>query len=187
MKSRKSPLKTLIFLAVAIAVAVAAIGRFFPLDYMDLIMKYSRKNQLAPALVCAVIKAESSFNPDAHSKENASGLMQLIQQTADWGGQELEIPNYSYDRIFDPELNIQLGTWYLNKLIAQFGDVNTALAAYNAGSGNVSGWLQDSKLSADGKTLDEIPFPETAAYLERVTGNQRFYSVILGLLGGFYE
>jgi soluble lytic murein transglycosylase len=112
----------------------------------------------------AVIKQESNFVPEAHSGV-AGGLMQLTQETAQWNANELGITDFDY---MDPETNIELGCHYLKYLIKHYGNVDTALAAYNGGMGNVDAWLADKTYSSDGKTLDNIPFAETRNYVVKV-------------------
>jgi soluble lytic murein transglycosylase len=159
--------------------AYLAISWYYPLKYLPLIEQNSRKYNLDPALVCAVIHTESRFNDDALSNKGASGLMQILRTTADWASQEIGLSGYSYDRIFEPETNIEIGCWLLNRLHAQFGGTEKALAAYNAGSGNVTKWLGNEAYSSDGETLEVIPFAETARYVEKVRFNQKVYEVIL--------
>ena len=150
----------------------------FPIEYEEIITRYSQQYGLREELVCAVIHAESTFRPNIVSKKGASGLMQLMKSTADWGALEIGIIGYDYSNIFDPELNIQLGCWYLAKLIDQFGSEKTALAAYNAGSGNVNGWLEIKEYSQDGISLDYIPFTETRNYTKKIDRNEKIYFVL---------
>ncbi len=171
----------LITLSALIYLAYLVVTTLYPLKYIDVIRKYSDEFGLDPVLVCAVIHSESRFESSAESYKGAGGLMQLVRMTADWGAEILEIPEYSYDRINEPELNIRLGCWYLSRLFDQYGNMDTALAAYNAGSGNVSRWLQDPKYSKDGITLDAVPYGETRRYIERVRKREKIYSVILDL------
>lgn len=162
-----------LFLA-ALAIIIAIIGIksgydtgkqvTYPVAYGEWIMKYSTKNELDPFLVMAVIKQESNFVPEAHSGV-AGGLMQLTQETAQWNANELGITDFDY---MDPETNIELGCHYLKYLIKHYGNVDTALAAYNGGMGNVDAWLADKTYSSDGKTLDNIPFTETRNYVVKV-------------------
>jgi soluble lytic murein transglycosylase len=162
-----------LFLA-ALAIVIAIIGIksgydtgkqvTYPVAYGEWIMKYSTKNELDPFLVMAVIKQESNFVPEAHSGV-AGGLMQLTQETAQWNANELGITDFDY---MDPETNIELGCHYLKYLIKHYGNVDTALAAYNGGMGNVDAWLADKTYSSDGKTLDNIPFAETRNYVVKV-------------------
>ena len=155
---------------------------FYPLKYLDIIEKYAETYDLPIAFVCAVIQAESRFDMDAVSKKDARGLMQIAKITSDWAAEEIPIENYSYEDIFDPELNIMIGCWYLNRLGKQFdGAADTVLAAYNAGSGNVAKWLSSPENSNDGINLYYVPFGETRLYIEKVNRNVNIYEFILCL------
>ena len=175
--------KTLVLLLVlAVLVALCAailVNRYYPVRHIETIYKYAEEFDLEPELVFAVIHAESRFNEDAVSRAGASGLMQIMEDTAYWLAPQAGMDDFKYSQVFDPEINIRLGTFYLSMLYRRFGDMNVALSAYNAGSGNVGRWLENPEYSNDGKTLDHIPFPETRKYVERVDTNQRIYAVIL--------
>ncbi len=170
-----------VFLAL-IAIIVAILGIIggyetsqrvkYPVAYSDYIVKYAAENNLDPYLVMAVIKVESNFVPEAHSGF-AGGLMQLTEETAEWNANHM---NYSgsFDYM-DPEINIMLGCHYLRHLIDVYGNIDTALAAYNGGMGNVQSWLSDSRYSDDGITLKDIPFPETKNYVVKVNSNWEHY------------
>jgi soluble lytic murein transglycosylase-like protein len=98
-------------------------------QFHDLILRASSRHQVDPALIKAIIMAESGYNPDAKSRRGAKGLMQLMPRTAEALGVE---------DIFDPEHNVNAGVKYFKKLLKRFeGDVKLALAAYNAGGRNV--------------------------------------------------
>ena len=103
----------------------------------------------------------------------------ITEHTAYWLAQESELENFQYGQIFDPEINIRLGCYYLNRLIKQYDSTEVALSAYNAGSGNVTSWLNNSEYSDDGKTLKYIPFQETRDYVKRISANQKVYAFIL--------
>lgn len=157
------------------------IGSFFPEEEVKLIVQYSEKYELDPALVSAMIHTESSFNKEAVSNKGASGYMQIMEKTAYWAAEEIGIDNFTYDMINNPEINIQIGCWYIRNLVNQFGNIETALAAYNAGSGNVSGWLDDSKYSADGVSLIAIPFNETEKYIKKVQRRKIIYDFLFNI------
>lgn len=110
--------------------------------------------------------------------------MQLMKPTADWAAEEIGIEDYSYENIKDPKLNIEIGCWFLNSLIYRYGDLETALCAYNAGSGNIDKWLDEG--TEDG-TLTGIPFFETRNYISRVKTHIVAYRCILKFIGGKYE
>ena len=101
--------------------------------------------------------------------------MQIREATGEWAAGLLDMEQYQKQTLFEANINIQIGCWYLNKLTNQFGTTQIALAAYNAGSGNVSKWLQDSRYSDDGITLKEIPYGETKRYVKKVMLVQKIY------------
>lgn len=152
----------------------------FPLKYFDIIERYAQVHGVDPVLVSSIINVESRFNRYAVSPVGASGLMQIMEPTAVWAAEKMGIENFVYsEMIFDPEININIGTWYINRLINQYGELPVALAAYNAGSGNVTSWLNDPELSEDGVTLSYIPFGETRRYVKRVDINMKIYAFLL--------
>ena len=142
------------------------LDRFFPLKYEEHIERYSKEYKLDKYLVMSVIRAESRFNHTAHSGI-ARGLMQITDDTAKWIATQLGM-EYFPDMVEEPETNIKMGCYYLSYLTKHYGSVETALAAYNAGMGNVCSWLADSRYSKDGKTLSDVPYGETKRYVERV-------------------
>jgi soluble lytic murein transglycosylase len=140
-----------------------------PLRHEDIIRQQAAEKRVDASLIAAVIYAESKFD-DRTSSAGARGLMQITPQAAKdierhSGGTSFELGDLS-----DPEINIRYGTFLLRELLDRYGgDVVAALAAYNAGPGNVDRW-GGSKL-----TVAEIPFPETRAYVEDVLDKQRAY------------
>ena len=108
------------------------------------------------------------------------GLMQLTQGTFDWVASlyPLEDPAAS---VYDPQANIHCGCALLRLLLDQYGSLDVALAAYNAGMGNVSQWLESGEYSHDGETLHTIPYPETDAYVKKV---RRAYEIYQSLYPG---
>jgi len=167
----------IIFVAILVViwfVSDQAILRLYPLKYGDLVQIYSERFNVDPFLVLAIIKAESNFQPGAVSPKNARGLMQISEGTGKWGAGRLNLEDYTSEKLFEPEINIYIGCWYLSVLYDEFGDSDLVIAAYNGGSGNVTQWLNDRDLSADGKTLDRIPFRETDQYLKKVNN---YYSI----------
>lgn len=179
-------LKALFILIVLFAVLLFALFHFYPVRNLDIINKYAEIYDLEPEFICAVINVESGFDENVVSNKGASGLMQIMKTTADWAAEETYIENYSYENIFDFDLNTNIGCWYLSWLMDRYDeDYTLVLAAYNAGSGNVAKWLSDERYSPDGKKLSFIPFEETRNYVEKVKRNQTVYGYILDLFGGF--
>lgn len=143
-----------------------------PRFYKEYVEVYSEEFDVDPNLVYSIIKVESKFNKKAVSRKSAKGLMQISDITQKWAEEELKLQNVD---IFDPETNIKIGCWYINKLFKEFNNIDLVVAAYNGGSGNVSKWLKNEDYSMDGNKLHKIPFNETKNYLEKVKGNYRIY------------
>lgn len=136
----------------------------YPIKYQSFVEKYSVEYSIPQELIYAVIYSESHFDKDAVSRAGAVGLMQIMPATFVW----LMGEDTSEEDIFDPESNIKCGVMYLSFLYKYFGNWDTAIAGYNAGNGRVSGWLNDTRYSDDGKTLKYIPLDETRRYVEKV-------------------
>lgn len=149
---------------------------FYPLKYEEYIYKSSEENGLDPYFVMAVIKAESNYDPEAHSGV-ARGLMQLTDGTAFWIAGKMEIEFDERD-LEDPKTNISMGCYYLKYLSDLYHDETLLLASYNAGMGNVESWLGDARYSADSKKLDYIPFEETRDYVKKVVKYKEAYKKI---------
>jgi soluble lytic murein transglycosylase len=137
---------TIVCLMFVVTIALLARGvliyRIYPLEYADAIKQYSAEYALDPNLVCAVINAESNFNPDAESHMSAKGLMQLLPSTAAESAARIGIDDFSEDMLTDPETNIRIGCEYLHYLSGLFnGNEDYMIAAYNAGLGNVREWI----------------------------------------------
>jgi len=185
MKKRKNKAVRIIIIFVLLLAIIGAIGavvfvnRYYPVRHLEIIYKYADEFNLDKSLIFAVINAESRFNENAVSRAGASGLMQIMEDTAYWLAPQAGLSNFNYEDIFDPEINIRLGAYYLSLLSRWFGSVELALCAYNAGPGNVWAWLDNPEYSSDGETLLHIPFPETRNYVTRVLEYQQMYEFIL--------
>lgn len=148
----------------------------YPLKYEDIIFEISEEYDVTPSLICAVICTESHFISDAKSHAGAVGLMQLTPETFTWAQVRAGIKDTApASSLTDPATNIRYGTFTLKLLHEMFEDPIAALAAYNAGQGNVTRWLKDTAFSADGVHLDSIPYAETAAYVKKVKNAQTIY------------
>lgn len=138
----------------------------YPLSYEDAITQSASEHGVDPYLVAAVIQSESGWDASATSHKGAQGLMQVMPQTATDMVQKGLVDGSQYDptNLLDPRTNIEFGCAYLSYLLSYFnGTTEKAIAAYNAGLGNVDSWSQD-----EGLLHIAIPFPETQAYLVRV-------------------
>lgn len=145
----------------------------YPLEHESEIMASASAHGVDPYLVAAIIRSESSWDERASSHRGAIGLMQLMPETAsDMVEKGLVDPNrFSVDRLTDPATNIEFGCAYLSYLMMYFnGATDKAVAAYNAGMGNVDIWTQGGDI-----LHNAITFPETQAYLVRVTMAQTRY------------
>jgi soluble lytic murein transglycosylase len=138
----------------------------YPLRYSEIVREQARAKGLDPALVAAVIYQESRFRRDARSSSGAVGLMQLRPETA--RGIALRTGGIAFrvSDLTDPAINIRYGSWYLQNLLDKYENERLALAAYNAGQGNVDRWLSNG---------GEIGFAETRAYVERVAELKQVY------------
>ena len=120
-----------------------------------------------------------------HSHRGAIGLMQLMPDTAEWIAGQLEDPSYSIEAIHEPERNIRYGIWYLSTLQREFdGNDVLALAAYNAGRGNVQSWIREYGWPADFHDIDAIPYKETREYVRKVLLTEHKYRSLYPEAGG---
>lgn len=146
----------------------------YPKRYADIVEKYSVEYGVEETLIYAVIRTESSFDPSATSAVGAEGLMQIMPDTVDWlcyrSGEDADTVD-----LRDEDTAIRFGTYFLKILQDEFGDTHTVLAAYHAGMGRVQGWLRDTSLSSDGKTLHTIPYRDTAHYVQKVERAMQTY------------
>ncbi|WP_142414760.1 lytic transglycosylase domain-containing protein [Hathewaya massiliensis] len=185
----RKKLALIIFLIIAIIIGALYINKkqiqkkMYPTTYLETILENSKKYNLDPYLVLAVIKAESDFHVEAVSNQDARGLMQITPDTGKWIWEKMGFKNFQGDELFDPQTNIKMGCWYLDNLSKEFNSNRVlVLAAYNGGRGNVNKWLKDPSLSKDGKTLDTIPFKETDEYVKKIKVNYEMYKKIYSSL-----
>lgn len=146
---------------------------WYPLKYEEKITEASNRYGLDPYLVAAIIRTESGWDPEAVSERGAQGLMQLMPDTAADIANKGYVDGYSYpaDDLLDPDTNIEYGCAYFSFLLSYFnGATDKAIAAYNAGMGNVDSWMEQGDVL---QTV--IAFPETQAYLVRVNMAQSRY------------
>ena len=176
-------IKKLFTTAVTFALLVSfgyfvVLPRVLPLEYQDIVEKYTAVYGLDKNLVNGVIFSDSHFEPNAVSSAGAKGLMQVTDETGWWAAEQIGLRTDTVD-LTDPDTNIRIGCWYLSWLLDKFdGVTETALAGYNAGHGNVTKWLADEEMSADGITLEEIPYEETKSYVKKVQLAQLVYSYV---------
>lgn len=188
---RKSKFRILpFFLFLIIAAAVyklpdAVRTYIYPMRYGSTVSECASQNGVEPYLIWAVMKTESGFDPEAESDVGARGLMQLTEDTYEWVKYRMKDEReITYDQMYDPVYNIEYGSYLLSLLCDEYGDYETALAAYHSGRGNVNKWLEDGSLSSDGKTLDDIPSSATKHYVSKV---MRAYEAYNNLYGEYFK
>jgi len=151
MKKVRSVIKIIVVAIVVVAVGFCAYfylpmilgDSVFPLQYQDIIKKWCVQYNEDPFLVASIAMQESGFNLKANSPVGAMGVMQIMPPTGRSIANRVEYPNFTTDKLYDPEVSIQFGTWYIHVLKEKYGgNVTAALAAYNAGSGNADKWIR---------------------------------------------
>ena len=148
----------------------------FPRPYWDELVRQARANALDPYLVASLIRQESEFNPGALSRANAYGLMQLLPQVGRSEARAVRMRGFSTSSLLVPTVNIQLGTHYFRTMVTQYnGQVEYALAAYNAGSNRVDEWMQNGKYGDIAEFVESIPFTETREYVQAIMRNSKVY------------
>jgi soluble lytic murein transglycosylase len=168
----------------AVAVAVPIVLPLFrkavndltlPLNYASVIRQQAAEKHLDPALIAAVIYAETKFDPRP-SSAGAQGLMQILPGTAQFLARRSGAETFTLSDLGTPEVNIAYGSYYLRYLMNEYGGNEvSALAAYNGGETNVDRWIVQERSLGRSLTIDEIPFPQTRAYVARVLQAQRAY------------
>lgn len=154
----------------------------YPLGNSSWINHYAKSNNLDPALLSAVILEESRFNPQAVSPAGARGLMQVLPSTATQIVQRMRVRPYSNGLLFDAEINIRLGSWYLSSLMEEFGGKEfLALAAYNAGPHMVRHWMAKDPAAREDEFVENIPYAETRNYVIRVITSAQVYRMLYGV------
>ena len=148
---------------------------FYRTDYSEYVEKYSKEYDIDPLLTYSIIKAESNFNKSALSSKGACGLMQLMDDTAKEVATNKVMEYESGTTLYNAEKNIEIGVTYFAGLVKQFGNISVALAAYNAGSGNVTKWINQGIIKKDGSDIENIPFKETNIYVRKILRDYEIY------------
>ncbi len=189
---KKKHLEKIILLTMAGLFIIWVIGQstlvqrfFYPFPQRTIVEKYASQYGVDPLLIVSVMREESKFLPQSESHKGALGLMQLMPDTARWIAQSIGDKNFRDDEMLEPDKNIQYGTWYLASLVKQFhGNITLALAAYNGGRTHVNQWLANNTLDVDHLKVQDIPFPETRDYVQRVLKSYQTYIKLYTDSGG---
>ena len=139
---------------------------WYPLRYPTIVRTYAQQQRLDPALLAAVIETESKFKADARSSAGAVGLMQLTPATAEGIAEYTHGSKFQLSDLTNPDINVRYGSWYLRQLLNHYRNERLALAAYNAGKGNVDRWLA---------AHEGIQFADTRAYVDKVESLKKLY------------
>ena len=151
----------------------------YPLAYWEIIQNKAREAEIDPYLVVALIRQESLFDTRARSSAAALGLMQLLSTTANRVANQLGLTPPSNEKLFDPELNVTLGTHYLQSLLRRYSNNwFKAIAAYNAGEAAVDRWEKDIVTDDIEEFVERIPYLETRQYVKLVLRNHRIYKTL---------
>ena len=157
----------------------------YPKKYSDLIEKIANELEIESILIYAMIEAESGFNKDAVSEAGAMGLTQITSETFQWLQTKTKT-SYVDEDLFEPEISIYFGAFFIKLLLEEFDSVEVTFAAYHAGRGQVNEWLSDPRYSPDGETLETIPFKDTSNYVKKIIKNIKIYNNIYDM-GYDYE
>ena len=177
-RQRRRTLLTIFASALVVLIALGAWALFgrgrmdlsrYPMTYAPEIRAAAAEFSLDPAYVASVVLAESSFDAEAVSSAGAIGLMQIMPATGEWIAGKLEDEPFDVQRLYQPEVNLRYGCWYLRFLLDRYDeDMYTASTAYHQGQGRVDQWLEDPQYSQDGRTLTAISSAVTDTYVNRI-------------------
>ena len=153
----------------------------FPIGWEERLRARSERHRLDPYLVAALIRQESEFHAGARSHAGALGLMQIMPATGRQLFRRLGIPGFSSRKLTVPDISLRLGTFHLKEVLAQFdGELEKALAGYNAGERRIPGWMQLGPFEDSAEFVETIPFSETRGYVQSIVRNRALYSRIYG-------
>jgi soluble lytic murein transglycosylase len=150
----------------------------YPIIHQDMLLAVAREHRLDPALMAALIRQESSFNPRATSGAGARGLMQVMPSLGQHIARSLDFPTWSPALLYEPDANMQVGAVHLRDLDRQYGEVVHLLAAYNAGGSRVARWRRKTGAGDPEMFTERIPFDETRDYVRIVQRNRALYAAL---------
>ena len=155
----------------------------YPAYFEDMIREYALKYEIDPLLALAMIREESRFNAWNESVAGARGLMQIIFSTGEWIAQKLNIEDFNDDMLFVPDINIDLGCWYIGYLKERFlNDPILIISGYNAGPGKTSKWLKEYDRSDLDNFVENVPYSETREHIKKVMKSYQMYKRLAQVL-----
>ena len=158
---------------------IEILNLLYPLPYRKTVAKYSKKFNIPESLIYAIIRQESRFNKNARSPANAKGLMQIIPSTGRWILRQLNYKSRTIKKIYNPNINVMMGTFYIKHLSNKLDNLIFTLASYNAGVRNVTKWSKRYPTKIPEKFIEQIPFYETRNYVKKVLSNYIVYEYII--------
>lgn len=151
----------------------------FPRPFWPELTRDAAANQLDPHIVASLIRQESEFNPSAISTANAMGLMQLLPSVGKGLAKQMKIKHFSPDELLVADTNLRLGTRYFRQMVDHFGgQVEYALAAYNAGEDRVDDWRKNGNFADVEEFVESIPFTQTREYVQAIMRNAVIYKLL---------
>ena len=168
---------SVIFIIIIVNAVKLGVQTVYPKQYAEIVEENAQWFDIDEALLYALIKTESGFDKNAVSSVGAKGLTQITPDTFRWL-QTKTGEAYEEDALFTPEISIYYGAYFLDMLLEEFSNTETALAAYHAGRGKVNEWLADPRISPDGEVLKNIPYEDTSAYVKKVMKSYNKYNEI---------
>jgi soluble lytic murein transglycosylase len=151
----------------------------YPRPYWTTLKADAEANGLEPYLVAALIRQESEFNPGAVSRANAVGLMQLLPSVGKSLAKKEHQRRFNANELLDPTVNLRLGTLDLRRSIDHYdGQLEYALAAYNAGDSPVHQWMESGEYKDIAEWVESVPYTETREYVESILRNREMYRAI---------
>src|SRR6185369_300829 len=145
-----------------------------PIPHREALAAAARQWGLDEALVYAIIRQESRFMPQARSRAGATGLMQLMPGTARWVARQIPVQPFNVAMLVQPEVNLNMGSYYFRRVLTDLGHPILATAAYNAGPGRARRW-RDERALEGAIYVETIPFSETRDYVKKVLANEWYY------------
>ncbi len=152
----------------------------YPLSYSQLVESNAEEYEIDESLLYSLIETESGFDKNAVSSVGARGLTQILPETFQWL-QTKTGESFTDDALFEPQVSVKYGAYLLSILVDEFGNTETAVAAYHAGIGRVHRWLENPEYSDDGITLRYIPYDDTRAYVDKIVRTRDIYVKLYNL------
>ncbi len=188
LKDKRQKKRLILFVYLALLITAIALGIsyaynetiewYYPKDYSDIIEEWSEYYEVDPMLIYAHVHTESSFDANAVSNVGARGLMQITEDTFDWIKSKIaRDEDLTFDDLFDPDINVRFGTYYISECLERYSDDQpTAAAAYHSGWGTVDTLLEDSAYSKNGETLDVFPYEQMQHYVSKIAKSYQKYT-----------